>query len=145
MGIRLYGDMDISDAVSEENLEYNPNKDFTSLNCWQKARDVKLFFYNKIITMLTSDEKFNLGLQIRKAAVSTTANIAEGYGRYHYKESIQFYRISRGSLYELKDHLITCNDLNFINSDILEEGTKIIEEAKRLLNGYISFTFKKIK
>jgi len=38
--------MDISDAVSEENLEYNPNKDFISLNCWQKARDVKLFLLN---------------------------------------------------------------------------------------------------
>ncbi len=137
--------MEIVNGVSETNIGYNPNKDFTSLNCWQKAREVKLYFYNEIIPLLPNDEKYNLILQIRKAAVSITANIAEGYGRYHYKESTQFYRISRASLYELKDHLITCKDLNYINSDLLGEGTRLIEDAKKLLNGFITFTKKQIK
>ena len=54
------------------------------------------------VTKLPREEKFNLDTQIRKAAVSITANISEGYGRYNYQEGIQFYRISRASLYEPK-------------------------------------------
>ena len=51
--------MDISDAVSEENLEYNPNKDFISLNCWQKARDVKLFLLNLLFFFVFENFVFN--------------------------------------------------------------------------------------
>lgn len=68
----------------EQKLGYNQQKDFTSLICWKDARKVKLFFYNKIIPLLPENEKFNLNIQIRKASVSSTANISEGYGRYHY-------------------------------------------------------------
>lgn len=68
-----------------------------------------------------------------------TANISEGYGRYHYQEGIQFYRIARGSIYELKDHLATCYDLDFISKEILQEGIYLIEDAKLTLNGYIKF------
>ncbi len=77
--------------------------------------------------------------QIRKAGVSATANISEGYGRFHYQEGIQFYRISRGSIYELKDHLITCFDLEYIDKNLYNEGLQLIETAKRILNGYIKF------
>ncbi len=94
-----------------------------------------MFFYNKIITKLPREEKFNLDTQIRKAAFSITANISEGYGRYNYQEGIQFYRISRASLYELKDHLISCYDLESIDKGLIEEGKELIEEAKRTLNG----------
>ncbi len=87
---------------------YNENRDFTSLVCWQDARKVKLFFYESILPRLPESEKYNLDIQIRKSTVSSTANIAEGYGRYHYQEGIQYYRISRGSLYESKAHLISC-------------------------------------
>lgn len=97
--------------LEEPGSVYDATRDFTTLEAWQKAREVKLFFVGKVIQKLPSAEKYNLGIQIRKAAVSTTANIAEGYGRFHYQEGIQFYRIARGSLYELKDHLISCHDL----------------------------------
>lgn len=97
-----------------ERLGYNENKDFTSLDAWKKARLVKLFFYNEVIPLLPAEEKYNLNIQIRKSGVSITANISEGYGRYNYREGIQFYRISRGSMYELKDHLISCYDFNYI-------------------------------
>ena len=86
-----------------------------------------------------------MDFQIRKAAVSTTSNISEGYGRYHYKEGIQFYRISRASLYELKDHLLSCDDLNYINDGLKHEGEVLIESAKVTLNGYINFVKAKIK
>jgi len=75
-----------------------------------KAREVKPFMSKVIIPALPQSEKVNLGLHIRKASISTTANIAEGYSRLHYREGVQFYRIARGSLYELKDHTISCID-----------------------------------
>ncbi len=131
--------------VSDFRESYNQNKDFTTLIAWKKARDVKLFFYNKIIPKLPREEKFNLDTQIRKAAVSITANISEGYGRYNYQEGIQFYRISPASLYELKDHLISCYDLEYIDKVLIGRGKKLIEEAKRTLNGYITYVRNKKK
>jgi len=131
--------------INEPYEFYDSKKDFTTLEAWIKSRDVKLFFYNKILTRLPKEEQFNLEFQIRKASVSITANIAEGYGRYHYQEGIQFYRISRGSLYELKDHLISCFDFGFINEGLKLEGEKLIEQAKIILNGYINFVKDKIK
>ena len=131
--------------VSDSSEAYNQNKDFTMLIAWKKTRDVKLFFYNKIIPKLPREEEFNLDTQIRKAAVSITANISESYGRYNYQEGIQFYRISRASLYELKDHLISCYDLESIDKGLIEEGKELIEEAKRTLNGYITYVKNKKK
>jgi len=126
-------------VVHEGVIEYNAERDFTTLECWKKTRDVKLFFYKKIIPILSKEEEFNLKIQIRKASVSVTANISEGYGRFHYQEGIQFYRISRGSLYELKDHLITCLNFDFVDKKLYNEGMQLIETAKRTLNGYIRF------
>lgn len=135
--------MDLS--VNEPVEFYDSKKDFTTLNAWIKCREVKLFFYKKVLSCLPKDENFNLNYQIRKAAVSITANIAEGYGRYHYREGIQFYRISRGSLYELKDHLKSCSDLGYCNEELMQEGEKLIENAKVTLNSYINFVKAKLK
>lgn len=126
-------------SIEEDTFIYDSERDFTSLKAWQKARKVKLFFYHKILPRLPKEEKYQLGAQIRDASISSTANIAEGYGRFHYQEGIQFYRISRASLYELKDHLISCYDLSFIDKKLLKEGLNLIEEAKKTLNGYINF------
>jgi four helix bundle protein len=126
--------------VEESQTTYNKDKDFTTLICWKDAREVKLYFYKKIIPKLPVEEKFNLTNQIRRAAVSVTANISEGYGRYHYQEGIQFYRIARGSLYELKDHLISCFDFEFIDKALFENGTQLIEKTKISLNGFINYT-----
>jgi len=123
---------------------YNENKDFTSLEAWKKARLVKLFFYREVIPLLPVEEKYNLDIQIRKSSVSTTANISEGYGRFNFQEGIQFYRISRASMYELKDHLISCYDFKYINKEIYDKGISLIEDAKITLNGYINFVKSKL-
>jgi len=104
---------------------------------------VKLFFYREVLPKLPDEEKYNLNVQIRKAGVSITANISEGYGRFFYQEGIQFYRISRGSLYELKDHLISCYDFNYISREVFDKGIPLIEDAKITLNGFIKFVFLK--
>ena len=134
------------DIITDQPMEvmepmdgYKKGKDFTSLKAWQKAREVKLFFYKSILPKLPKEEKYCLDTQIRRAAVSITANIAEGYGRFHYPEGIQFYRISRVSLYELKDHLISCQVLGYVKQDIVHKGQNLIETAKKTLNGYINY------
>lgn len=129
----------------EEQAQYASGKDFVTLRAWQKCRELKNFLYSHIIPALPKEENYALGSQIRRAAVSTTANIAEGYGRFHYKEGIQFYRISRGSIYELKDHVITCYDQKYIDSSILKKALSLIEEAKSTLNGFIHFVQKQVK
>ncbi|RKX69275.1 four helix bundle protein, partial [candidate division TA06 bacterium] len=58
---------------------YNEHKDFVTLEAWKRCREIKNFFYKEIIPNLPIEEKYNLGTQIRKASVSITANIAEGY------------------------------------------------------------------
>jgi len=135
------------DEVVENNLnepfeEYKSYKDFTTLVCWKDARDLKLFFYDTILKLLPIEEKYNLNNQIRRASVSTTANIAEGYGRFHYQEGIQFYRISRGSIYELKDHLISCFDLKYVDQKTYTNGINLIEKAKVSLSGFIKYVQK---
>jgi len=64
---------------------------------------------------LPTVEHYRLSDQLIRAARSVTANIAEGYGRYHYQENIQFCRVSRGSLYEILDHLTVCTDEGYIS------------------------------
>src|SRR5688572_22789064 len=118
---------------------YKSSKDFTTLEAWKKARLMRLFVYNDIIPRLPGEEKYNLGIQMRRASVSATANISEGYGRFHYIEGIQFYRIALGSLCELKDHLICCRDIKCIDDSHFEKGIDLIEQAKVTLNGFIKF------
>lgn len=130
----------LPDTAEEAPMPYDARRDFTTLHAWQKARKVKLFYYKSILPLLPKEETYGLGIQIRKAAVSVTANIAEGYGRFYYQEGIQFYRIARGSLYELKDHLISCSDLDYINMELFKKGLQLVEDAKKTLNGYIDFT-----
>lgn len=121
------------------------DRDFTSLEAWKKAREVKRFFYQKILPKLPPEEKYNLNIQIRKASVSGTANIAEGYGRFYYTEGVQFYRITRGSLTELKDHLLSCYDLTYISKVFCDEGMLLLDTARKLLNGYSNYTLAQIK
>ena len=128
-----------SDVVEESPGHYRQEKDFVSLAAWQRCRDLRIFFYEEVLPKLPKEETYALGTQIRRAAQSTTLNIAEGYGRFHYQEAIQFYRISRGSIYELKDALIIAWDLKVVERKQVEEGKILIEKAKIALNGYIAY------
>ena len=118
---------------------YNSEKDFVSLDAWRKGRKVRLFFYNKVIPLIPPEEKYALASQTRRASHSITLNIAEGYGRYHYKEGIPFYCIARGSIYELKDILIICWDMKIIGKDLFDTGWELLEDAKVTLNGFILY------
>src|SRR5208283_4280289 len=86
------------------------------------------------------EETFGLSSQMRRAAVSVTANLAEGYGRFSYQENVQFCRQSRGSLYELRDHLTTALDAGYILKEEWERLNLTAISAIRLVNGYIRAT-----
>lgn len=80
---------------------------------WQKAKKLRKSISNFSNT-LPSDEKFKLADQLLRASRSVTANIAEGYGRFHYQENIQYCRQARGSLYEIIDHLDCSVEENYL-------------------------------
>jgi four helix bundle protein len=96
-------------------------------------------FMTELVKKYPKDEKFSLADNMKKAARSTTHNLAEGFGRFHYQENIQFCRISRGSLYEFIDQRITSRDESFITSKEYEEGRALIAKALPLVNGYIRY------
>jgi four helix bundle protein len=83
---------------------------------------------------------FALTSQLRRAAVSVTANLAEGYGRFSYQENIQFCRQSRASVYELRDHLTTALDAGYITHQEYKQHDLHAVEVVKLLNGYIRST-----
>lgn len=91
-------------------------RDFTDLETWRFARRLRIEVY-RICQGFPKNESFGLASQIRRAAVSVTANIAEGFGRYSYQENIQFCRQSRGSVYELRDHFTTAFDAGYITKE----------------------------
>jgi len=78
---------------------------FQDLKCWKEAVKLRIML-RTVLQLLPSDEKYRLKDQIVRASRSVTNNIAEGFGRYHYLENVQFCRQSRGSLSELEDHLL---------------------------------------
>jgi len=114
---------------------------FEDLEVWQYCRKLRntLIEYAKT---LPADEKFRLTDQIIRAARSVTNNIAEGYGRYHYRENIQFCRQGRGSLYELIDHLSISIDEGYIENKTYELLRNDCLRGVQLLNGYIRFLTK---
>lgn len=85
------------------------------------------------------DERFLLTAQIKDSARSVTANIAEGYGRFHYQEAIQFCRIARGSLLETYDHLSSALDDGYISDSTFKELKQKLELLLCKLNGYIAY------
>jgi len=108
------------------------------LTCWKRARDFKKNLY-KLAKELPGYEQYKLASQIRSAAVSVTANIAEGFGRFNYSEKIQFARISRASLLELEDHLLTCLDAQYINENQFNLLHNSCIDVSKSISGYIGF------
>lgn len=109
---------------------------FEQLDAYKAAREFRKAMYG-ISRRLPAFERFELGSQIRRAAVSLTNNIAEGHGRYHYLDQIRFMLQARGSGSELIDDLNICFDEAYIPADELTELKQQSRDVFRLLNGYI--------
>lgn len=115
---------------------------FEDLECWKACRELRIFVARKFCKALPKDERYRLGEQILRAARSTTANIAEGYGRFHYLDNAKFCSNARGSCWETIDHMITAHDEELIHAELLEQGRALASKAVALLNGYISYLRK---
>ena len=106
---------------------------FQQLLVWQKAHQFVLLVY-KTTELYPQKEMFGLTSQFRRAAISITANIADGYKKKDYKNKIHFFNIAQGSLTECKYYLILSKDLNYPSDSELEI---LSEEISKLLAGYI--------
>jgi four helix bundle protein len=111
-------------------------KIFTDLEAWKIGRQLRKKVY-EIATGLPETEKYGLGRQRRTAAISVTANIAEGFGRFHYQENIQFCRQARGSIAEIQDYLTVSLDQRYIPKKVYTEAFRLSQKAAKVLNGYI--------
>ncbi|MDA9201335.1 four helix bundle protein [Flavobacteriaceae bacterium] len=116
-------------------------KTFEDLECWKKARRLRIKI-SELAKTFPNDEKFGLTSQIVRAIRSVSHNIAEGYGRFHFRENAQFCRTSRGSLYEVLDQVIVANEEGYITENVLKEIRKDILENIKILNGYINYLVK---
>jgi four helix bundle protein len=95
-----------------------------------------------LIKQLPPDEKYCLGTQMRRAALSVSNNIAEGHGRWHYQENIQFCRTARGSVGELIDDFNACIDEQYGHSGLPEELKTDARQLIVRINGYIAYLRK---
>jgi four helix bundle protein len=111
-------------------------KSFTDLNTWKEAHLLVLEIY-KLTQKFPKDEQFGLTNQIRRAVVSITSNVAEGFSRNSYKEKAQFYSMALGSLTEVQNQLLIAKDLRYVTrNEFLNLADKTITVSK-LLNGLI--------
>jgi four helix bundle protein len=117
-------------------MEYK--RGFENLEVWKASREMRKFI-SLLIKKFPKDELYSLTSQLRNASRSVHANIAEGYGRYHYQENIQFCRQSRGSLEETKDHFYTALDEQYISQNDFNEFMQHYDKCLKLLNGYIYY------
>lgn len=115
---------------------------FETLDVWKEARIFRVMII-EFCKSLPGEEKFRLIDQIKRSSRSVTANIAEGYGRFHYLDNIKFCRTARGSLNETLDHLTVALDEKYISSAQFVHYKKQYEKVIRLLNGYIGYLLAK--
>jgi four helix bundle protein len=105
---------------------------------YQLAREYRKKIY-AILKQLPSDERYCLDKQMRRAVVSITNNIAEGHGRWHFQENIQYCRIARGSVDEIIDDLNVCLDQEYCDQQVVQSLKREGYELIRRINGYIAY------
>jgi len=109
------------------------------LQVYQRAHELAVLVYQHVLSEMPAEEKYSLTSQIRRAAASIPANVAEGYGRYYYQESIRFCYLARGSLMELSSHI----DLAVCQGYLSDETQSMLKEKMavllKLIHGYINY------
>lgn len=111
---------------------------YTELEVWKEARGLVKLLY-QLLSKFPKEEIFGLQSQMKRAVISVPSNIAEGCGRNHRKDSLHFFFITRGSLYELETQLYLAFDLNFIEESKLLSALEQLEKVRKLLSGFINY------
>ena len=109
------------------------------LKVYQEGQELAKLVYRTVIPTLPPEEKYGLASQIRRSAASIPANIAEGYGRYYYQETIRFSYVARGSLMELSSHIDLVVDQGYISGEIKQLVDEKMSALLKLIHGYIKY------
>ena len=117
-------------------------RSFTDLDSYKQCRSLRKSIAQLVKKCFPAEEKFRLSDQIIRSSRCVTACIAEGYGRFHYKENAQYCRMARGSLQETLEHLITAYDESYITIENLKSFKIQIDACITCLNGYIAYLLK---
>ncbi|PWU24262.1 four helix bundle protein [Candidatus Cerribacteria bacterium 'Amazon FNV 2010 28 9'] len=112
---------------------------FTDLITWKEGHALVLQLYN-ITKKFPIEERFSLTDQLRRAAISVTSNVAEGFGRRSQKERLQFYYLAHGSLTEIKNQLLIAKDVGYLNKDDFNSIAEQANFVHKLLQGLITKT-----
>lgn len=120
-------------------MENSKIKSFTDLKVWQEAHILALQIY-RITDTFPKQEMFGLVSQLRRAAVSITSNIAEGFSRISPKEKLHFYSITHGSLTEVENQLLLSKDLGYLEPDLFEKTHAQLSYVHKILNAFIRST-----
>jgi four helix bundle protein len=115
---------------------------FESLECWQRCNELKMFLKENVLRKLPASERYELFSQILRASRSATANIAEGWGRYHFKDNIKYLVNARGSVAEILDHAIEAESWNYITKETLMDIRSQTTRCMQVINGYIRYLRK---
>ena len=110
-------------------VERSNMSNYKKLDVWRMSHELVLDIY-KITVSFPKDELYSLTSQIRRASYSIPANIAEGYGRAHRKELLQFLNIAKGSASELEYELMLARDLGYLSN---EEYSKLDASVKTII------------
>ena len=124
--------------MDENNLK-RKIKSFTDLDTWKIGHKIVVDIY-RITEQFPEKEQFGLTNQLRRAGVSFTSNIAEGFSRNSPKEKIQFYRIALGSLTEIQNQLLIARDIHYLNENEFKRIAEQTVTASKLANGLIKFS-----
>jgi four helix bundle protein len=111
---------------------------FEDLECWKSARKLRQLIYQYSRAKPFAQD-FALVNQIRRASLSVTANIAEGFEREGNREFIQFLAQAKGSVGEVKDELYAAFDQNYITQAEFDSAYTLAEATTRLIGGFISY------
>jgi len=112
-------------------------KSFEEMPVWQKAMELAVRIFN-LTEKLPRKEDYSLTSQIRKSSLSVSGNIAEGFGRKHTKDKLNFYYHSRGSLAETKSHLIYGREVGYFDKKEFEDLSRFVDEIWKELNSLIN-------
>jgi four helix bundle protein len=119
----------------------NQYKGYKELECYKQARLLRIYV-SELVKKFPIYEKYKLTAQIVDSSRSITRNMAEGYGRFTYTDTRNFFIISRGSVTETMEHLSIAYDEKYITDEELKESEEKCESVFRLINGYISYLDK---
>ncbi|RYY65097.1 MAG: four helix bundle protein [Chitinophagaceae bacterium] len=119
-------------------------KGFKELECYKQARLLRMYISN-LVKKFPGSEKYFLVAQMVDCSRSVTRNIAEGYGRYTFTDTRNFFIIARGSTTETMEQLSTAFDEQYITQEELNTAEQQCELTFKLINGYIGYLEKSRK